>query len=118
MRCLGQPGKRREVLLANYHVELPKGAYWSASPVFVHADPGRCPRFVEKNEVPKAIRDLELVGMRSYDVAGRMLYDLTGLSRGEDAHARVESLLVHSRTAYVNIHTSGPGCYLCRVERL
>jgi Protein of unknown function (DUF1203) len=114
--CLGQPGKGREVLLANYHVERPQGVYWSPSPVFVHADSDACPRFLRESEIPKAVRDLRLVGLRSYDAEDHMLYDLTILT--ENVHERVEEFLGDPRTSYVNIHSSGPGCYLCRVERL
>jgi hypothetical protein len=115
--CLNQPGKGRDMLLANYHVEPPKGVYWSPSPVFVHADADACPRFMRENQIPKAIRDMTLVGIRAYNAEDRMLYDLTDLTSGEDSHARVEKCLTEPRVDYVNIHSSGPGCFLCRVER-
>ena len=84
--------------------------------MFVHAD--ACPRFMGENEIPKAIRDMTLAGIRAYDAYDRMLYDLTDLTSGKDAHARVEKCLAEPRVSYVNIHSSGPGCFLCRVERL
>jgi hypothetical protein len=115
--CLSQPGKGREMLLANYHVDPPKGVYWSPSPIFLHADADACPRFVRENEMPKAIREISLVGIRSYNTDDRMLYDLTDLSGGKEAQARVEKCLADPRTSYVNIHSSGPGCFLCRVEQ-
>src|SRR4030095_6437979 len=63
--CLSQPGKGREMLLANYNVDSPKGVYWSPSPIFVHADADACPRFVRENEVRGAIRGVSSCGMRS-----------------------------------------------------
>src|SRR4029453_1206762 len=115
--CLSQPGKGREMLLANYYVEPPKGVYWSPSPIFVHADGEACHRFVRENEIPEAIRELSLVGIRSYNTDDRMLYDLTDLTSGKDTQERIEKCLADPRTSYVNIHSSGPGCFLCRVER-
>ena len=84
--------------------------------MFVHADPEACPRFIQENDIPKAVRDLRLVGLRSYDAEDHMLYYLTDLT--ENAHQRGEKLLADPRTSYVNIHSSAPGCYLCGVERL
>ena len=106
------------MLLANYNVDLPKGVYWSPSPIFVHADADACPRFVRQNEIPEAIREMSLVGIRSYNKDDRMLYDLTDVTSGKDTQARVEKCLTDIRTSYVNIHSGGPGCFLCRVERL
>ena len=116
--CLSQPGKGREMLLANYNVDPPKGVYWSPSPIFVHADTDACPRFVRQNEIPEAIREMSLVGIRSYNKDDRMLYDLTNLTSGKDTQVRVEKCLTDIGTSYVNIHSGGPGCFLCRVERL
>jgi len=76
----------------------------------------RRPRFLRDDEIPKAVRDLRLVGLRSYDAQDHMLYDLTLVT--ENAQQRVEKFLGDPRTSNVNIHSSGPGCYLCRVERL
>jgi Protein of unknown function (DUF1203) len=84
----------------------------------VHADPKACPRFFKENDIPKAIREMTLVGIRSYNVEDRMLYDRVDLMSGKDVQAAVEKCLADSRTSYVNIHSSGPGCFLCRVERL
>ena len=89
--CLSQPGKGREMLLGH--------------------------RFVRENEIPEAIRELSLVGIRSYNTDDRMLYDLTDLASGKDTKARIQKCLADPRTSYVNIHSSGPGCFLCRVER-
>ena len=50
--CLSQPGKGREMLLANYYVEPPKGVYWSPSPIFVHADGEACHRFGQRERDP------------------------------------------------------------------
>jgi hypothetical protein len=91
--------------------------YWSPSPIFVHADGEACHRFVRENEIPEAIRQLSLVGIRSYNTDDRMLYDLTDLTSGKDTQARIEKCLADPRTSYVNIHSSGLGCFLCRIER-
>jgi hypothetical protein len=109
--CLSQPGKGRKMLLANYHVDPPKGVYWSPSPIFLHADVDACPRFVGENEIPKAIGEISLIGIRSYNTDDRMLYDLTDLTSGKDAQARVEKCLAHPRTSYVNIHSSGRAAF-------
>lgn len=116
--CLGQPGKGGEVLLGNYHVQKPKGAYWSPSPIFVHADADKCPRFVQESEIPRAVRDLGVVGLRAYDSEDMMLYDLTVLTRGTDVERGIAKCLEDPRTSYVNIHSDSPGCFLCRVERI
>jgi hypothetical protein len=115
--CLSQPGKGREMLLANYYVESPKGVYWSPSSIFVHANVEACHRFVRENEIPEAIREPSLVGIRSYNADDRMLYDLTALTGGKDTQARIEKCLGDLRRSHVTIHSSGPGCFLCRVER-
>lgn len=114
--CLGQAGKGRSVLLASYNVEQPRAHYWQPSPIFIHAE--SCPRFEHDNEIPPAIRAIQLVNARPYDRDDMMLYDLNDTVTGDRLEPLLQRCLADERTAYVNVHTGRPGCFLCRVERL
>ncbi|HLY55180.1 MAG TPA: DUF1203 domain-containing protein [Stellaceae bacterium] len=113
--CLGQPGKGREALLGSYNTGEPKGHYWQPSPVFICAAP--CLRFERENEVPAEIAAIQLVNARPYDADHRLLYDLNDTTTGDRLGALVRRCLEDQRTAFVNVHTGRPGCFLCRVER-
>jgi len=41
--CLRKAKPGDQLLLGSYHLELPRGVYWTPSPVFVHAD--HCEQF-------------------------------------------------------------------------
>jgi hypothetical protein len=114
--CLAQAGKGRRVLLASYNVERPRAHYWRPSPVFIHAD--GCDRFGGDNEIPQALSAIQLVTARPYDKDEMMLYDLNDTVTGERLAVLLQRCLEDERTAYVNVHTGRPGCFLCRVERL
>lgn len=114
--CLAQAGKGREVMLGSYNVEQPRAHYWQASPIFIHAE--SCSRFERDNEIPPAIRAIHLVNARPYDGNDMMLYDLNDTVTGDRLEPLLQRCLADERTAYVNVHTGRPGCFLCRVERL
>jgi hypothetical protein len=115
-QCLGQAGKGRAVLLGSYNVEEPKGHYWQPSPIFIHAE--SCPRFTRDDEIPPAIRAIQLVNVRPYDRDDRLLYDLNDTVTGDRLEALLARCLADERTRFANIHSGRPGCFLCRVERL
>jgi hypothetical protein len=114
--CLGQAGKGRQVLLGSYNVERPSGHYWQPSPIFLHAE--GCEPFEGDNLIPPAIRAIQLVNVRPYDRDERMLYDLNDTVTGDRLAPLLQRWLEDERTAYLNVHTGRPGCFLCRVERL
>ena len=112
--CLGQAGKGRSVLLGSYNVEQPKGHYWQPSPIFIHDE--SCPRF-EGDEIPAALRAIQLINVRPYDRDDRILYDLNDTTTGDRLEALLARCFADERTRFANIHTGRPGCFLCRVER-
>lgn len=111
---LGKPGE--VMLLASWELPLPQGAYWTPSPVFLHAKV--CEAATLEDALPEAVRVNALVSLRHYDVAGMCLYDLGVVVPGEAVEAALRERLTDARVAYVNIHTARPGCWLARVERL
>lgn len=111
--CLSPIEDGRDALLGSYHLQRPLGAYWTPSPIFVHAD--TCVRFDEAGTLPAFMRDIPL-SVRAYDGDDQMLYDLSGLASGDEADAMIERGLNDPRARYANIHTAKFGCFLCRVE--
>ncbi len=91
----------------------PKGAYWTPSPVFVHAD--ECERFQDGNALPPFMRKIPL-SVRAYDAADQMIYDVSDAVPGAEVDGLLERALGDARTRYANIHTARFGCFLCRVE--
>jgi hypothetical protein len=112
--CLrfARPGEM--LVLVSYDLPRPLGVYWTPSPIFVHAEP--CERFTAVNEIPEMVRGT-LVSLRSYDSQDMCLYDRGHVSEGTEIDEPLQRALNDPRTAYVNIHTAKPGCFLCRVER-
>ena len=110
---LGRPGEA--MLLGSWDLPLPRGAYWTPSPVFLHAD--GCDAAVIADALPETVRVNAIVSLRHYDAAGMCLYDLGVVAAGEDAEAALRDRIGDPRVAYVNIHTARPGCWLCSVER-
>jgi hypothetical protein len=110
---LGRPGE--EMLLASWDLPLPRGIYWTPSPVFLHAqDCGGAP---VEDALPETVTENAIVSLRHYDAAGMCLYDLGVVVPGDGAEAALRPRLDDPRVAYVNIHTARPGCWLARVER-
>ena len=72
--------------------------------------------FTAVSEIPEVVRGT-LVSLRSYDSQDMCLYDLGHVSEGTEIDEPLRRALDYPRTAYVNIHTAKPGCFLCRVER-
>jgi uncharacterized protein DUF1203 len=112
-QCLRRANPGEQLLLGSYHLELPKGAYWTPSPVFVHLE--ECEGFHGENE-PEILFGPPL-SIRAYDADHQMIYPLTDLAHGKEALALVERAFADSKTSYVNIHTAQFGCFLCRAER-
>jgi hypothetical protein len=111
--CLSPIEDGRDALLGSYHLERPLGAYWTPSPIFVHAD--SCARFDKARTLPEFMRGIPL-SVRAYDADDQMVYDLSGLASGAEADAMIERGLADGRARYANIHTAKFGCFLCRVE--
>jgi hypothetical protein len=111
--CLGIVEDGRDALLGSYRLERPLGAYWTPSPIFVHAD--ACARFDRDGALPGFMRHTPL-SVRAYDAGDQMIYDLSDVASGEDIDALIERCLGDARTRYANIHTARFGCFLCRVE--
>jgi Protein of unknown function (DUF1203) len=114
--CLAQPAKGHAVLLGSYDIGPPKGHYWQPSPIFIHGE--SCPRFASDDEIPAAVRAIQLVNVRPYDRDDRMLYDLNDTVTGDRLETLLARCFADERTCFANIHTGRPGCFLCRVERL
>ena len=114
--CL-QLGKPDEVmLLGSYDLPRPSGIYWTPSPVFVHAD--ACPRYDAPDGIAPTVTANGLVSVRAYDAADQVLYDLGHVCPGAEVAEPLARALDDPRTAFVNVHTARPGCWLARVERL
>ena len=111
--CLAPIEDGRDALLGSFHLERPLGAYWTPSPVFVHAD--GCGRYERDNQLPEFMRGIPL-SVRAYDDDDQMIYDVSDLTPGSDAEALIGRSLGDRRTRYANIHTGRFGCFLCRVE--
>jgi hypothetical protein len=112
--CLAEPGEM--MLLGSYNLPRPRGIYWTPSPIFVHE--AACPRPAAANEVAPIVRANALVSVRAYDAADQCLYDLGHVCAGRDVDGPLARALDDPRTAFVNIHTARPGCWLSRVERV
>lgn len=110
---LGRPGET--MLLASWDLPKPLGAYWTPSPVFLHAHD--CARSETLDALPETVTANALVSLRHYDAEGMCLYDLGVVVPGAEAEAALRDRLADARVAFVNIHTAKPGCWLTRVER-
>ncbi len=114
--CLGEVGAGRHALLGSLHVERPTGAFFSASPIFVHAD--GCDRYEGAGRIPEMfLRNQTLLSVRPYDKSGMLLYDLNDVVAATDADALVRRCLADARTDIINVHTARPGCFLFAIER-
>lgn len=111
---LGRPGET--MLLGSWDLPLPRGAYWTPSPVFLHAHD--CDAAVIEDSLPETVRENAIVSLRHYDAEGMCLYDLGIVVAGGQAEAALRERIGDPRVAYVNIHTARPGCWLTRVEPL
>lgn len=111
---LGQPGEI--MLLGSWNLPRPTGTYWTPSPIFLHAE--ECTRFEAEDEIAPTVLANGIVSVRSYDADGFCLYDLGQVCEGSAVAAPLMRALDDPRTAYVNIHTARPGCWLAGAERL
>jgi hypothetical protein len=108
-------GKAGEtMLLGSYNLPKPLGIYWTPSPIFVHEVP--CSPADAENLVAPIVRKDSLVSMRAYDIAHQCLYDLGQVCAGAELAIPIERALSDPRTAFLNVHTVGPGCLLTLVE--
>jgi hypothetical protein len=115
-QCLQNALVGEEMLLLSWHLPRPQGIYWTASPIFLHAD--RCPFFAEADTVAP-ILTTRLISVRAYDNAGMCLYDLGDVAEGvEPVSFLLHRALGDDRTDFVNVHTARPGCLLCQVEQV
>ena len=113
--CLRFAEVSETLLLGSYNLPRPLGIYWTPSPIFLHAGP--CARFTSENAVAPIIACGTLVSVRAYDEADQCIYDLGQVCAGADVDMPLADALDDPRTAFVNIHTARPGCFLSRVER-
>ena len=111
---LAEPGEA--MLLGSWDLPRPGGAYWTPSPVFLHARD--CPRFEAENEIAPTVLANGLVSVRAYDSAELCLYDLGQVGAGAEVAVPLHRALADPRTHFVNIHTARPGCWLAGAERL
>lgn len=115
--CLRHGRVGEAMLLGSFDLPRPLGVYWTPSPVFLHAEP--CPRFEAEDEIaPTALGRTTLVSVRAYDAAQMCLYDLGHVAPGPEVAAPLHRALADPRTAFVNLHTARPGCWLAGAERL
>lgn len=111
---LGRPGET--MLLGSWDLPRPAGVYWTPSPVFVHARD--CPRFEAPDTIAPTVLANAIVSVRSYDAGQLCLYDLGQVCAGAEVEAPLRRALADPRTAFVNIHTARPGCWLAGAELL
>lgn len=112
--CPAEPGEA--VLLGSYDLPRPRGLYWTPSPIFLHE--AACRRAEVVNEVAPIVRANALVSIRAYDAMDQCIYDLGHVCPGHDVDDPLARALDDHRTAFVNIHTARPGCWLSLIERL
>lgn len=112
--CLRLAEKGEAMLLLSWDLPRPLGTYWTPSPVFLHARD--CAAYADEDALPQTVLANGLVSVRAYDGAGMCLYDLGHVGAGEAAEPWVARALGDPRTAFVNIHTARPGCWLCGAE--
>ena len=116
-QCLRYGRVGEAMLLGSFDLPRPLGVYWTPSPVFLHAEP--CPRFEAVDEIaPTALGPTTLVSVRAYDAGQMCLYDLGRVAPGPEVAGPLAAALDDPRTAFVNLHTARPGCWLAGVERL
>ncbi|MGE5146586.1 MAG: DUF1203 domain-containing protein [Candidatus Eiseniibacteriota bacterium] len=111
--CLAPVEDGRDALLGSYHLDRPHGAYWTPSPIFVHAD--GCAPFDEPDRLPDVLRR-PLLSVRAYDAAEQLIYELSDVAPGAEVDPLIERCLADDRTQFLNLHTARFGCFLCRVE--
>jgi hypothetical protein len=112
--CLKETILGENVLLGSYNQPRPSGFYWSASPIFLHAD--ACPHHDQDNVLPPIVRN-RLISLRTYDADDQIIYGLGDVVDGKVADALLDQCLADPRAKFVAIHTARPGCLLCLVER-
>lgn len=111
--CFGDVGET--MLLGSYNLPKPLGIYWSASPIFIHQRD--CSRADALNAVAPIVQKDSLVSIRAYDGAHQCLYELGTVCPGMSAQASINRAFADHRTAFLNVHTVGPGCLLTLIER-
>ena len=115
--CLNYGSDGDVMLLGSLDLPRPLGVYWTPSPIFVHAH--ECVRFDTLDVIaPTATGPDTLVSVRAYDAAQMCLYDLGQVTPGPGVEAPLRRALDDPRTAFVNIHTARPGCWLAGAERV
>ena len=112
--CLRLAESGETMLLGSYALPQPRGIYWTPSPIFLHAD--ACPHFAADDTLAPTVAANPLVSVRAYDAEDFCLYDLGHVCAGAEVEGPLRRALADPRTAFVNIHTAKPGCWLARVE--
>ena len=113
--CLRETAPGEPALLGSYHLERPKGIYWTPSPIFVHER--ACQPYTEQDRLPPIVLT-RLVSLRAYDSDHRAIYELGEVQDSNLAEDALARCLGDPRTEFVSIHTAKPGCLLCAVERV
>ena len=113
--CLRLAEPDETMLLGSYALPRPQGIYWTPSPIFLHAE--ACLRFAADDTLAPTVAANPLVSVRAYDTDDSCLYDLGHVCAGAEVDGPLRRALDDPRTAFVNIHTAKPGCWLARVER-
>lgn len=111
--CLRKAKTGEQLLLGSYHLGQPRGAYWTPSPIFLHAN--QCEQFQGESALPEILFG-PILSVRAYDADHQMIYPLSDVTDGKEVGVLLERAFSDARTSYVNIHTARFGCFLCRVE--
>ena len=101
------------VLLLNFEHQPAESPYRSRHAIFVreYATEAR----LLPNAVPDQLRR-RLLSIRAFDSDGMMIDG--DVVDGQDFERPVETMLAHSRTAYLHVHNARHGCYAARVDAL
>lgn len=103
-------GEEVMLVLFTHHDVL--NAYRGAGPVLVRR--GAAMATPAAGEVP-AMLTQRVLSVRSYDEDGMMA--ASEVVKGSEITGAIERLFADERAEYLHVHSAGPGCYSCRVER-
>ncbi len=102
------------MLLLSWQAPLPKSLYGHPTAIFLSAGGGN--GFARPDVVPEIVANRS-VSFRAFGHDGLMLYEAGEVVADGGHDAAVRRILARDGVAFVNAHTIGAGCFLCRFER-
>ncbi len=102
------------MLLLSWQTPLPASVYGHPTAIFLSARGGHA--YHRADAVPEIVSN-RAVSLRAFGSDGLMLYDAGEVVTDKSHDAAVRRILAREGVAFVNAHTIGAGCFLCRFER-